>query len=59
MFAQSTMAKGREYTLPEGLSLNLTCRFRKGPKIPITWQKNGVDLRPMAESQSAKIVETK
>ncbi|VDK39637.1 unnamed protein product [Taenia asiatica] len=52
------MAKGREFTLNEGLSLNLTCRFRKGPKIPITWQKNGVNLRPMDGSQSAKIVET-
>lgn len=52
------MAKDREYTLPEGLSLNLTCRFRKGLKSPITWQKNGVDLSPMDESQSAKIVET-
>ncbi|KAM7533124.1 hypothetical protein Aperf_G00000118625 [Anoplocephala perfoliata] len=52
------MPPKKEIALPEGLSLNLTCRFRKGPKNPITWQKNGVDLNPNDQNQSAKITET-
>ena len=53
------MTSRKEFNLPEGFSLNLTCRFRKGPKNPITWQKNGVELKPTDENQSARIFETK
>lgn len=53
------MSLKKEFILSEGLSLNLTCRFRKGPKNPITWQKNGIDLNLNDDRQSGKIIETK
>nr|CDS29493.1 Immunoglobulin [Hymenolepis microstoma] len=52
------MSLKKEFTLTEGLSLNLTCRFRKGPKNPITWQKDGIYLNLQDDRQSAKIIET-
>ncbi len=52
------MAPNKEFTLNEGLSLNVTCRIRKGPRNPITWQKDGKRLDPY-QIQSPKIMETK
>uniref|UniRef100_A0A5K3FLK8 Ig-like domain-containing protein n=1 Tax=Mesocestoides corti TaxID=53468 RepID=A0A5K3FLK8_MESCO len=51
------MAGKKEFTLSEGLNLNLTCRLKKGPQKPITWQKDGIDLNLLG-SHSPKLVET-